>query len=157
MTKPDDTSWLPYGQGDNTYQAAGGQAGIRRLVDCFYDRMGTDPAFQRIHDWHPDETLAREKLALFLCGWMGGPRLFRERFGTISIPLVHAHLPVTAVERDMWLACMQYALAQQPDYPESLKVYLLEQLAVPAERVRQHRAALQENESTSTDGATNPE
>ena len=142
MTEQDDGSHLPYGQGDNTYQAAGGQAGIRQLVDCFYDHMASDPAFARIYSWHPDGDLARDKLALFLCGWMGGPRLFRDRFGAISIPQVHAHLPVTGEELDMWLACMAHALSQQA-YPESLKTYLLEQLAVPAERVRQHRATLQ--------------
>lgn len=142
MSEQDDSRWLPYGQGDNTFQAAGGQAGIRRLVDAFYDRMASEPAYATIYGWHPDGQLARDKLALFLCGWMGGPRLFRERFGTISLPGVHAHLPVTAAERDQWLACMAHALSQQA-YPESLKTYLLEQLSVPAERVRQYRANLQ--------------
>lgn len=146
MTTTDHSPGLPYGQGDNTFQAAGGQDGLARLVDCFYDHMASNPDFQRIHHWHSDAALAREKLALFLCGWTGGPRLFRERFGSISIPLVHAHLPVTGEERDMWLACMAYALDQQP-YPQALKTYLLEQLAVPAERIRQHRANQQSTDS----------
>jgi len=38
-------------------------------------------------------------------------------------------------ERDMWLDCMQESLEKQP-YPDDFKVYLLEQLKVPAERIR---------------------
>lgn len=126
-----------YGEGDATFQAAGGQAGIHKLIDTFFDIMGSDPAYRRIYDWHPDDIdVSRDKLALFLCGWTGGPRLFPEKYGPIAIPVVHRHLNVTEVERDMWLACMKEALAQQ-NYPESLQQYLLEQLHVPAERIRQ--------------------
>ena len=131
------TSKPDYGTGDATFQAAGGQAGIRKLIDSFFDIMGSNPAYKRIYDWHPDDIEeSRDKLALFLCGWMGGPRLFPEKYGQIAIPKVHSHLKVTEVERDMWLNCMREALALQ-DYPETLKQYLIEQLAVPAERVRQ--------------------
>ncbi|MDH5354248.1 MAG: group II truncated hemoglobin [Gammaproteobacteria bacterium] len=126
-----------YGEADTTFQAAGGQAGIRKLVDTFFDIMGSNPAYQKIYHWHPDDIgVSRDKLALFLCGWMGGPRLFPEKYGPIAIPVVHRHLDVTEVERDMWLECMKEALAQQ-DYPKSLQHYLIEQLYVPAERVRQ--------------------
>lgn len=126
-----------YGTGDATFRAAGGEAGIRRLVDAFYDIMERDPRYRRIWEWHPpDNEVSRDKLARFLCAWMGGPRLFSEKYGRISIPSAHAHLGVTAVERDLWLDCMARALAQQ-DYPESLVAYLLKELAVPAERIRQ--------------------
>jgi hemoglobin len=124
-----------YGQGEATFQAAGGEAGIRKLVDHFYDIMASEPMYQRIYDWHPDDTTARDKLARFLCGWMGGPRRYQEHYGPISIPAVHQHLPVTATERDMWLGCMAQALAQQ-DYPQALRDYLLEQFSFPAELIR---------------------
>lgn len=124
-----------YGHGDTTFKSVGGEAGVRRLVDDFYDIMSTTPEYQRIFRWHPDGDEAREKLARFLCGWMGGPKRYHEKYGAISIPGVHAHLAITAVERDMWLGCMTDALARQP-YPEALKKYLIEQLAVPAEAVR---------------------
>ena len=91
---------------------------------------------------HPaDLTVSRDKLARFLCGWMGGPRRYREKYGPITIPGAHAHLGVTAKERDQWLACMAKALAAR-DYPDSLVDYLLTQLAVPAERIRQVNAEL---------------
>jgi len=48
---------------------------------------------------------------------------------------VHAHLAIHEKERDMWLNCMAEALGKQP-YSDDFKVYLLEQLNVPAERIR---------------------
>ena len=126
-----------YGDGDATFRAAGGQAGIRKLIDTFFDIMGSNPAYRRIYEWHPDDIeVSRDKLALFLCGWMGGPRPCLEKYGQVAIPVVHRHLDVTEIERDMWLNCMKEALAQQ-DYEESLRQYLIEQLYVPAERIRQ--------------------
>ncbi len=131
------TQFLEYGQQDSTYRAAGEQAGIRKLVDCFYEIMGSDPKYQVIYDWHPqDLEESRDKLALFLCGWMGGPKPFVEKYGPIRIPDAHKHLQVTAIERDLWLDCMDRALHQQ-DYPVTLVDYLLRQLYIPAERIRQ--------------------
>ena len=126
-----------YGQKDSTYRAAGEQVGIRKLVDSFFDIMGSVPRYQAIYDWHPqDKEEARDKLALFLCGWMGGPKPFVEKYGPIRIPDAHKHLQITTLERDLWLECMGRALRQQ-DYPAALIDYLLRQLYIPAERIRQ--------------------
>jgi hemoglobin len=127
-----------YGSGDATFQAAGGEAGVAKLVDTFYDIMETDPAYKRIWQLHPakNET-TRDKLARFLCGWMGGPKRYQEKYGSISIPQVHAHIDVATAEKGQWLSCMKQALAQQ-DYPQSLIDYLLNQLAIPAEHIRRH-------------------
>ena len=126
-----------YGRGDATFLAAGGEQGVRALVNSFYDFMATDPQFERIKSLHPvDTTMARDKLTLFLFAWMGGPRRYTKKYGPISIPQVHRHLSVTTLERDLWLKCMQCALAEQ-NYPDSLVAYLLHQLSIPAERVRQ--------------------
>lgn len=133
MTAHNDS---PYGVGDATFRAAGGEPGIRTLVDAFYDIMAASPDYATIWSWHPgDNDVTRDKLARFLCAWMGGPRLYAEKYGPISIPGVHAHLQVTSVERDQWLNCMREALSLQ-DYPADLVEYLLRQLAVPAERIR---------------------
>lgn len=125
-----------YGDGDTSFQAAGGEAGLRRLVDDFYDIMDTLPQARTIRAMHPaDLTVSRDKLARFLCGWLGGPLLFREKYGPIHIPKAHSHLPIGEAERDAWLACMELALAKQP-YAEDFKAYLLEELFTPAERCR---------------------
>lgn len=125
-----------FGDGDASYQTAGGEAGIRRLVDDFYEQMDTLPEAKVIRAMHPaDLTVSRDKLARFLCGWLGGPKLFQEKYGSIIIPKAHAHLPIGRAERDAWLQCMYEALLRQPYSPE-FKQYLLTQLAVPAERCR---------------------
>ena len=125
-----------YGTGDNSFQAAGGVAGIRQLVDTFFDRMGSDARFATIYALHPDDIeVSRDKLARFLCGWLGGPKLYNEKYGAIGIPWVHAHLPIGMAERDQWLTCMTESVAEQPFAPEFRK-YLMEQLFVPAEAVR---------------------
>lgn len=131
-----------YGIGDASFQAAGGEAGIRRLVDAFYDLMGSDPRFATIYAMHPDDKeISRDKLARFLCGWLGGPKRYHEKYGSISIPRIHEHLAIASDERDQWLTCMAEAVAAQPFEP-AFKRYLLEQLFVPAEAVRRRVAQL---------------
>jgi hemoglobin len=126
----------PYGEGDASFLAAGGVAGIRKLVDDFYDQMASLPEAEKILRMHPENLdESRDKLARFLSGWLGGPKLYREKYGSIAIPKAHAHLAITEAERDAWLLCMEKALEQQ-DYAESFKRYLLAQLFVPAERSR---------------------
>lgn len=125
-----------YGDGDTSFRAAGGETGIRRLVDDFYELMEQLPETQEIRAMHPaDLTQSRDKLARFLSGWLGGPRLYHEKYGPIRIPSAHAHLNIGTKQRDAWLSCMHQALEQQP-YATRFKVYLIEQLAIPAERCR---------------------
>ena len=126
----------PYGQGDTSFRAAGGESGIRQLVDAFYDRMESDARFARINEMHPaDKAESRDKLARFLCGWLGGPRRYQEKYGGISIPAAHAHLEVGVEERDQWISCMRDAIAEQ-DYADDFRGYLIEQLSIPAEVIR---------------------
>lgn len=126
-----------YGQGDITYQSAGGIDGITKLVDIFYDFMSSLPEAKLIRSMHPDDlTISRKKLAYFLSGWMGGPRLYAEHFGSISIPRVHMHLTIESDERDAWMLCMEKALDEMA-YPDGFKNYLMEQLFKPAEMIRQ--------------------
>lgn len=140
-----------YGDGDATHRALGGVEGIRDLVEKFYEEMDTLPEAQRIRKMHPkDLTVSIDKLARFLSGWTGGPKLYSEKYGPIRIPMAHEHLPVDAPERDAWLACMERALARC-DYPEDLRAYMLRELFVPAERIRvvstERRAARQRSRS----------
>lgn len=127
---------MAYGDGDATFRACGGEAGLQQLVEDFYAEMDRLPEARRIRALHPpDLTTSIDKLARFLCGWTGGPKRYSEKYGPIKIPIFHQHLPVGEAERDAWLLCMERALAAQP-YPDDLKRYMLEQLFVPAERIR---------------------
>jgi hemoglobin len=134
----------PYGTGDASFQAAGGEAGIRQLVDEFFGRMGADERFATIYAMHPEhKDVSRDKLARFLCGWLGGPKLYNEKYGAIGIPRVHAHLAIATAERDQWLTCMTETVELQP-FAADFKKYLMEQLFVPAEAVRRRCANAQD-------------
>ncbi|MGO1246926.1 MAG: group II truncated hemoglobin [Oceanisphaera sp.] len=131
MTTPET-----FGQANHSYLAAGGEAGLQQLAADFYHAMDTRADAAIIRAMHPDCLKeSTDKLARFLAGWLGGPSLYREKYGPISIPRAHAHLAIGSSERDAWLACMAQALAQQ-DYSPSFKAYLLQALSVPAERCR---------------------
>lgn len=126
-----------YGIGAASYQAAGELAGITQLVNAFYDEMERRPDAAVILAMHPDDlSESRTKLACFLSGWLGGPKLYQERYGGIRIPQFHKHLPIGRPETEAWLNCMAAAIDAQP-YAESFKAYLLAQLKIPAARVQQ--------------------
>ncbi len=125
-----------FGTADASFQAAGGQEGLERLVAEFYRVMDEDPRAATIRRMYPEQLeLAREKLASFLSGWLGGPRRYAEKYGSIHIPQFHTRWSVGEAERDAWLYCMQQAIARQP-YSAEFAEYLLRQLKVPAERIR---------------------
>ncbi len=126
-----------YGFEDTTYKAVGGHDGLVTLVNDFYEAMDTLPEAKHIRDMHPDDLeVTKDKLVYFLSGWMGDPRIYAEKYGGVSIPMAHQHLKITAEDAQAWLTCMQAAL-DKSDYPQSLKDYLMEQLAFPANRIHQ--------------------
>lgn len=125
-----------YGIGDATYQAVGGYEGLVKLVNDFYDAMEVLPEAQKIRKMHrADLTESRDKLVHFLSGWMNGPNIYQEKYGSINIPKAHSHLNIGEKERDAWLLCMRVALEKQP-YSEELKTYLFDQFTKPAEMIR---------------------
>jgi hemoglobin len=132
----DNSGTRVYGVRDASYRAAGGSDGIRRLVERFYVHMESLPLAATIRAMHAaDLGEVREKLAVFLCAWLGGPNEYRQKFGPISIPSFHAKFPIDEAERDAWLACMQLAVEEQP-WDDAFKSYFMSAIAVPAERCR---------------------
>jgi len=113
----------------------GGLAGVRALVDCFYDIMCELPEARRIRKMHPQDLgPMRENLTLFLCGWLGGPALYQQKYGPINLTGLHSLLEIGVAERDMWLSCMELALDRQP-IADDLKGLLLDRLRVPAAKI----------------------
>lgn len=126
-----------YGVGDASYQAAGGIDGLRRLVDDFYRIMDESPATAELRRLHPEGLEAsRDKLTCFLSGWLGGPKLFAEKYGPVVIPAFHAQWPIGEALAEAWLDCMAQAVARQGYAPE-FAAYLMQQLRVPAVRIVQ--------------------
>ncbi|MGF1682357.1 group II truncated hemoglobin [Photobacterium makurazakiensis] len=125
-----------YGLGDSTLQAAGGENGVKTLVDSFYLHMDTLPEAAAIRAMHADDlTESSEKLTTFLIGWMGGPSRYSEKYGSMNIPGAHRHLSIGIAEKEAWLLCMQKALDDQ-GYDEVFKRYIMVQLSFPAEMCR---------------------
>lgn len=99
------------GPATSPFGILGGESAVRALVDAFYDRMDVDEAYAGIRALHPP-TLdsSRDKLAWYLCGWLGGPQRYVERFGRPRLRARHLPYAIGRSERDQWLACMRAAL-----------------------------------------------
>lgn len=132
-----ETSSPTFGIADASFRAAGGETGIARLVNDFYRIMDEHEGAACARRLYPhDLSESRERLAAFLCGWLGGPRRYAERYGSINIPHFHTRWAVGEAERDAWLECMALAIANQA-YAPDFASYLLTQLRIPAERIVQ--------------------
>ena len=95
------------------FEALGGEPQVEALVERFYDLMELDPAYAALRAVHgPDLAQARQKLTWFLCGWLGGPQHYTERFGHPRLRMRHMPYTIGIVVRDQWLACMDQAMAE---------------------------------------------
>jgi hemoglobin len=96
------------------FEAVGGEAGVRALVDRFYDLMDLEPAYAVLRALHPTALDgSRDKLHWFLCGWLGGPDLYVERLGHPRLRARHLPYAIGVTERDQWLACMAQAMHER--------------------------------------------
>jgi hemoglobin len=118
------------------YDLLGGDAGIRRLVDRFYDLMDTAPEAATVRALHAASLkVSREKLHLFLTGWTGGPPVYVERYGHPRLRMRHFPFAIGARERDEWLWCMDRALAEQ-EIPDEARVFLQQRFHALADHMR---------------------
>jgi len=125
------------------FELLGGETGVRRLVDRFYDRMDTAPEAATIRGMHPpDLGSSREKLSLFLVGWTGGPPLYVQRHGHPMLRARHLPFSIGVPERDAWVACMDFALDGH-EMPEELREYLRLRFRGVADHMR-NRADVEE-------------
>lgn len=99
---------------ETPYALLGGEAAVRALVERFYDLIDLEPQYAELRALHaPDLSHAREKLTLFLSGWLGGPSLYIERYGPPMLRRRHLPFPIGLRERDQWMACMEQAMVEQ--------------------------------------------
>ncbi len=118
------------------YDALGGDAGIREIVDRFYDLMDTSPEAVHVRALHARSLkVSREKLRLFLTGWTGGPQLYVEQHGHPMLRQRHFPFAIGAVERDEWLWCMTRALDEKA-MDTDLRAYLTQRLNALADHMR---------------------
>jgi hemoglobin len=96
------------------YDQFGGEAGIRKLVDRFYDLMDELPEAYAVRKIHPDDLSgSRDKLFMYLSGWLGGPQLYTEKFGHPRLRSRHMPYSIGREVSDQWLMCMQMAMDEQ--------------------------------------------
>lgn len=95
------------------YDDVGGEDGLRRLVETFYDIIEYEPAGERLHLLHlRGHGVAHSRIEQFnfLAQFLGGPRLYSEKHGHVNVRQMHEHVEIDAQSRDDWLACMSEAI-----------------------------------------------
>ena len=106
------------------FEWIGGEARVRALTERFYDLMDLEPRYAALRAAHgSDLASARQKLFWFLCGWLGGPDYYIERFGHPRLRARHLPFSIGILERDQWVACMDQAMAET-GVPEDLRTRL---------------------------------
>ena len=95
------------------YEMLGGEPAVHALVERFYDLMDLEPGYAELRAAHGSSLAdARQKLFWFLCGWLGGPDHYIERFGHPRLRMRHLPFSIGIRERDEWLACMDQAMRE---------------------------------------------
>jgi hemoglobin len=118
------------------YELIGGETGIRRLVDRFYEVMDSSSEAAQIRAIHPKNLKgSREKLFMFLTGWSGGPQLYIESRGHPALRRRHMPFSIGETERDQWLWCMHKALDEM-EMHEQVRNYLKSHFLDAAEFLR---------------------
>ncbi|MCA9135240.1 MAG: group II truncated hemoglobin [Planctomycetales bacterium] len=106
------------------YDRLGGDVGLRKLVDRFYDLMSELPEAAQIRTMHPDDlTESRNKLFKFLSGFFGGPSLYIQEYGHPMLRARHLPFPIGDSQRDQWILCMNRSIGELVD-DERLAEYL---------------------------------
>ena len=98
------------------HELLGGGDKIRALVERFYDVMSDrEPELAHLHPCDPDGRVARvprDRFALFLIGWLGGPEDYVAQHGHPRLRMRHGRVAVNLAMRDAWLRCMTTAMEE---------------------------------------------
>jgi hemoglobin len=120
------------------YDELGGETVVRALVERFYDAMeATEPALAALHPLENGKVsrASRDRFALFLIGWLGGPQEYMRLHGHPRLRMRHAHVPVSVAMRDAWMRAMRLALADV-SVNEASRRFLDQKLAELADFLR---------------------
>lgn len=125
------------------FELLGGEEGVRRLVDRFYDLMDSAPEAATIRALHATSlATSRHKLHLYLMMWTGGPQTYIEQRGHPRLRARHLPFPIGERERDAWLWCMDRALAEH-GMPDELRLALQQKLHALADHMRNRDSGLE--------------
>ena len=93
----------------NVFDAAGGEATFRRLVERFYSGVAGDPVLRPVYP-EADLAGAAERLTLFLIQYWGGPNTYSQERGHPRLRMRHHPFVIGQRERDAWLEHMRAAV-----------------------------------------------
>ncbi|HEX2841558.1 group II truncated hemoglobin [Hyphomicrobium sp.] len=109
------------------YDRVGGEEGLRSLIETFYDIIEFEPEGRELHLLHlRGHGVAHSRIEQFnfLSGFLGGPRLYIEKYGHSNVREMHEHVEIGAAARDQWLQCMSIAI-DRVGLPPSVKEDLM--------------------------------
>ena len=95
------------------YERLGAASRVQMLVDVFYDIVETEPEGEILHRLHlRGHGVAHSRIEQFnfLSGFLGGPKLYVEKFGHSDVREMHRHVEIGTAEKDAWLLCMSKAI-----------------------------------------------
>ena len=99
------------------YELVGGTEAVLALAERFYDIMSErEPELARLHPCTPEGHVAREprdRFALFLVGWLGGPDDYVQKHGHPRLRMRHGRVAVNVAMRDAWMRCMKAAMDER--------------------------------------------
>jgi hemoglobin len=125
------SDWGPF---QTPHEAIGGDDGVRRLVEAFYDTIEAEsPGIRAMLP--RDTSTSRQKLYEFLSGWLGGPPLYVEKRGHPRLRMRHLPFPIGTPEAQEWMRCMRLAM-DEAGVGEPLRAFLDERLEMSAMHVR---------------------
>jgi hemoglobin len=111
------------------YEIAGSEFFVR-LVDRFYDGIETDQVLLPLYPEGSDTVAARQRLALFLIQYWGGPDTYMQERGHPRLRMRHEPFVIGALERDHWLMHMATAIEQTiPEVDEAYREHVTTELA----------------------------
>jgi hemoglobin len=118
------------------FEWIGGEDKVKALVERFYDLMDLEPQYAELRAAHGTELeRARQNLFWFLCGWLGGPQHYTDRFGHPRLRARHLPFKIGIAERDQWVACMDQAMGEV-GVPPALRERLKESFMQTADWMR---------------------
>jgi hemoglobin len=118
------------------YAQIGGEEGVRRLVDRFYDLMDTAPEAATVRALHARSLKGVAREAPPLPRRVGpAAAAYVERHGHPRLRMRHFPFAIGERERDEWLWCMDRALDEH-DMPVELRGFLKQRFHALADHMR---------------------
>jgi hemoglobin len=105
------------------------------FVPPFYDLIEQHPEGRAVNILHlRGHGVAHSRIEQFnfLSGFLGGPKLYAERYGHSNVRLMHEHVEIDRAARDSWLTCMDMAIDAVGIEP-ALKQGLMDNFTVVAD------------------------